>query len=139
MYIAHKFNDRKSLLLEGEKMNKVIPETPLERIDDSLKYNPLMQFIGADNVKKIQDGFTDLLLEQIRDDLRDYGQYIFYPPDHENIIDDAFDKVSKKIQKMYEGAMLDVAQRSVEKWKELAMAEVGIEKPLKEKVNEDET
>lgn len=96
-------------------MNKVIPETPLERIDDSLRYNPLMQFIGADNVKKIQDGFTDLLLEQIRDDLRDYRQYIFYPPDHENIIDDAFDKVSKKIQKMYEGAMLDVAQKSIEK------------------------
>lgn len=112
---------------------------PLERIDDALINNPLMQFIGADNVKKIQDGFADLLLEQVRNDLNDYGKYIFYPPDHEEILNDAFDKVSKKIQKMYEGAMLDVAQRSIEKWKELAMAEVGIEKPLKEKVNEDET
>ena len=120
-------------------MSKIIPETPLERIDDSLRFNPLMEFIGADNVKKIQDGFADLLLEQIRDDLRNYRAYIFYPPDHEDIIDDAFDKVSKKIQKMYEGAMLDIAQRSVEKWKELAMAEVGIEKPLKEKVCENET
>ena len=108
-------------------MNK---KEPLERIDDALINNPLMQFIGADNVKKIQDGFADLLLEQVRNDLNDYGQYIFYPPDHESIIEDAFDKVSKKIQKMYEGAMLDIAQRSVEKWKELAMAEVGIEKPL---------
>lgn len=112
---------------------------PLERIDDALMDNPLMQFIGADNVKKIQDGFADLLLEQVKSDLRQYGQYIFYPPDHENILNDAFDKVSKKIQKMYEEAMLDVAQRSVEKWKELAMAEVGVEKPLMEKVNEDET
>ena len=97
-----------------------------------------MQFIGADNVKKIQDGFADLLLEQVRNDLNDYGKYIFYPPDHEEILNDAFDKVSKKIQKMYEGAMLDVAQRSIEKWKELAMANVGVEKPLMEKVNEDE-
>lgn len=116
-------------------MNK---ETPLEKIDNALMDNPLMQFIGADNVKKIQDGFADLLLEQVKSDLRQYGQYIFYPPDHENILDDAFDKVSKKIQKMYEDAMLDVAKRSVEKWKELAMAEVGVEKPLMEKVNEDE-
>ena len=111
---------------------------PLERIDDALINNPLMQFIGADNVKKIQDGFADLLLEQVRNDLNDYGKYIFYPPDHEEILNDAFDKVSKKIQKMYEGAMLDVAQRSIEKWKELAMANVGVEKPLMEKVNEDE-
>ena len=110
-------------------------KTTLEKIDDALMDNPLMQFIGADNVKKIQDGLADLLLNQVRSDLSDYGQYIFYPPDHETILEDAFNKVSKKIQKIYEDAMLDVAKRSVEKWKELAMAEVGVEK----KVNEDET
>ena len=111
-------------------------ETPLERIDDAMMLNPLMQFIGADNVKKIQDGFAEILLDQIRSDLNNYSQYIFYPPDHEEIINDAYDKVSKKIQKMYENAMLECAQRSVDKWKELAMAEVGVEKPLKEKVEE---
>lgn len=111
-------------------------KTPLENIDDALIHNPLMQFIGADNVKKIQDGFTDILLDQIRSDFRDYSQYIFYPPDHEEIINDAYEKVSKKIQKMYENAMLECAQKSVDKWKELAMTEVGVEKPLKEKIEE---
>ena len=113
-------------------------KTALENIDDALMDNPLMQFIGADNIKRIQEGFADLLLNQVRNDLNDYGRYIFYPPDHEIILEDAFNKVSKKIQKMYEDAMLDVAQRSIEKWKELAMAEVGVEKPLIAKVNEDE-
>lgn len=113
-------------------MNK---ETPLERINDAIMQNPLMQFVGADNVKKIQDGFTEILLDQIRSDFRDYSQYIFYPPNHEDIINDAYEKVSKKIQKMYENAMLECAQKSVDKWKELAMAEVGVEKPLKEKVD----
>ena len=109
-------------------------ETPLERIDDALMHNPVMQFIGADNVKKIQDGFAEIILDQIRDDLRDFDRYIFFPPDHEEIINNAFNKVSKKIQKMYEDAMLECAQRSVNKWKEFAMAEAGVEKPLKEKV-----
>ena len=111
-------------------------KTPLENIDDALYKNPLMQFIGADNVKKIQDGFANLLLKQIESDLNDYGRYIFYPPDHEEIIEDAFNKVAKKIQKMYEGAMLEVAQRSIEKWKELAMADVGVEKPLMVDISE---
>ena len=117
-------------------MNK---QEPLERIDDALLENPLMQFIGADNVKKIQEGFADLLLNQVKNDLSDYGRYIFYPPNHEMILEDAFNKVSKKIQKMYEEAMLDVAQRSVEKWKELAMKEAGVERPLKEKVGDNKT
>lgn len=111
-------------------------KTPTENINDALSENPLMQFIGADSIKKIQDGFAELILRQVENDLRDYSCYIFYPPDYEEIIKDAFNKTSKKIQKMYEDAMLEVAQRSVEKWKELAMADV---KKISEgsKANED--
>ena len=65
----------------------------LEGIDEIMISNPLMQFIGAENVKKIQDRFTNILLDQIRDDFRDYSEYIFYPPDHEEIINDAYEKV----------------------------------------------
>ena len=111
-------------------------KTPTENIDTALCGNALMQFIGADNVKRIQEGFADLLLKQVESDLSHFGYYIFYPPDQQEIIEDAFNKVSKKIQKMYEGAMLEVAQRSVEKWKELAMTDV---KKISEgsKANED--
>ena len=111
-------------------------KTPLENIDDALYKNPLMQFIGADNVKKIQDGFADILLNQVKADLSHFDYYIFYPPDQQEIIEDAFNKVAKKIQKMYEGAMLEVAQRSIEKWKELAMADAGTKRPLMEKISE---
>lgn len=99
--------------------------TPQENINGAMANNPLMQFIGAENVKKIQDGFVDILLEQIRNDLRDYSDYIFYPVDQEEILNNAFIKVSKKIQKMYEGAMLELAQKSIDKWKEAAMKDVG--------------
>lgn len=100
-------------------------KAPQENIDSAMVNNPLMRFIGAENIKKIQDGFVEILLKQVKDDFRIYGEYIFYPPNHEEIIEDAFNKVSKKIQKMYEGAMLELAQKSVDKWKEIAMQDIG--------------
>jgi len=101
-----------------------------ERINEVISYSALIDFIGVDNVKKLQDGFTNLLLNQLEDDLKDYGQYLFYPPDHEDVINDAFNKVEKKLGKLYSDAMLDVAQKSVEKWKETALSDM---EKLKEK------
>ena len=97
--------------------------TPEENISEALMGNPLYSFIGKENVKQIQDGIRDLILRQVESDLREYDRYIIYPPDHTEIIDEAYDSVSKKIKKMYTDAMLDVAQRSVEKWKEAALAD----------------
>lgn len=96
-------------------------KTPEENISEALMGNPLIGFIGADNVKKLQDGVTAALLSQVEKDLADYERYIIYPPDHEDIINDAYESVSKKIKKMYIDAMLEVAQRSVERWKEAAL------------------
>ena len=95
-----------------------------ERIDEVISYSALIDFIGVGNVKKLQDGFTDLLLNRLQNDLDEYSRFLFYPPDHEDVIEEAFDKVKKKLVKSYSDAMLDVAQKSVEKWKEIALSDM---------------
>lgn len=64
---------------------------------------------------------TAALIRQVEKDLAAYNHYIIYPPDHEDIINDAYESTSKKIKKIYTDAMLNVAQRSVDRWKGAAL------------------
>lgn len=56
--------------------------------------------------------------------------YLFYPGDYKESIDEAFEKVQKKITKMYADIMLEVAQESVERFKEVALS--GVDNVVKE-------
>lgn len=92
-------------------------KTISENFNQALLDNPLFQFLGQSNVEEFQKRVMDAIVDRVVLDLQDYSNYIIYPPDHEEIINDAYDKVSKKIQKMYEGTMLEIAQKSIDKWK----------------------
>lgn len=86
----------------------------------------LSSLIGEDNVEDIKKRIADIIVSAVEDDVRYYKKqsYVFYPPDYiEGIAIEAFEEVEKKIKKMYKDAMLDVAQRSVEKYKELVANE----------------
>lgn len=88
----------------------------------------LSYVIGQDNVEDIKKRIADIIVSAVEDDIRHYKKqsYVFYPPDYiKGIAEEAFDEVEKKIKKMYKDAMLDVAERSVEKYKELATSELN--------------
>lgn len=90
----------------------------------------LSSLIGEDNVEDVKKRIADIIVSSVEDDVKHYKQhnYVFYPPDYiKGIAEEAFDEVEKKIRKMYKDAMLDVAQRSVEKYKELAISELNEE------------
>ena len=87
----------------------------------------LARVIGTENVADVQKRIGDLIVKQVEDDLRNYGSYIFYPPDYEYAIKDAFEDVSKKIKKMYKDAMLDVAEKAIGRFKEVALENIATE------------
>lgn len=88
------------------------------------KLTPLEILLGMDNVEDIKKRISDMIVSSVGNDISHYqrSEYIFYPPDYiKGIAEEAFEEVEKKIKKMYKDAMLDVAERSVQKYKELAI------------------
>lgn len=90
----------------------------------------LSSIIGEDNVEDVKKRIADIIISAVEHDIKYYQkqEYVFYPPDYiRGIADEAFDDVEKKIKKMYKDAMLEVAQRSVDKYKESVISELNEE------------
>lgn len=86
----------------------------------------LSSLIGENNVEDIKKRITNIIVSAVEDDIRYYKKqsYVFYPPDYiKGIAEEAFDEVEKKIKKMYKDAILDVVQKSVEKYKDLIISD----------------
>lgn len=84
----------------------------------------LSRLLGEDNIEDIKRRIADIIVKAVEDDIYAYKErsYVFYPPDYiQGVAEDAFDEVEKKIKKMYKDAMLEVAERSVKKYKELTI------------------
>lgn len=84
----------------------------------------LASLIGEDNVVDIKKRISNIIVSAVQDDVKVYQKqsYLFYPPDYiKGVAEEAFEEVEKKIKKMYKDAMLDVALRSVEKYKEMVV------------------
>ena len=99
-----------------------------ENIQSNL--SALSSIIGEDNVEDIKKRIANMIVVAVEDDIKYYKKqsYVFYPPDYiKGIAEEAFDEVEKKIKRMYKDAMLDVAQSSVEKYKELVEKELNEE------------
>lgn len=99
-----------------------------ENIQSNL--SALSYLIGEDNVEDIKKRIANIIVVAVEDDIKYYKKqsYVFYPPDYiKGIAEEAFDEVEKKIKRMYKDAMLDVAQSSVEKYKELVEKELNEE------------
>lgn len=86
------------------------------------KLLPLENLLGKENVEEIKSAIKNMIIQAVENDISYYrrSDYLFYPPDYiKGIAEEAFYEVEKKIKKMYKDAMLDVAERSVEKYKNL--------------------
>lgn len=95
----------------------------VERTEQNL--SALSQLLGEDNVEDIKKCIGNLIVERIHDDLRSYDCYLFYPPDYQRSIDEAFEKVEKKLVKMYTNAMLESAQEAVQRFKDISIASIN--------------
>lgn len=88
----------------------------------------LSSLIGEDNVEDIKKRIADIIVSAVEDDIRHYKKqsYVFYPPEYiKGIAEEAFEEVEKKIKKMYKDTMLNVAERSVEKYKDSVANELS--------------
>lgn len=61
----------------------------------------IVELLGEKRVEKLKDEIVDILIERLREDLNDYGDYIFYPPDYSGLIETAVKEAEKKIKKIY--------------------------------------
>ena len=88
-----------------EKMSNV-----KERIEENL--SGLSSLIGHDNVEDVKKRIADLIVDRVEADIRAYDYYLFYPENYQLTIDEAFEKVEKKLVKMYTDAMIQTVREA---------------------------
>lgn len=91
-----------------------------ERIEENL--SGLSSLIGKENVEDVKKKIGNLIVDRVAHDIRSYDYYLFYPGDYEAAIGEAFEKIQKKITKMYSDAMLESAQEAVNRFKDISIA-----------------
>lgn len=94
-----------------------------EKIETNL--SALSSLLGEDNVEDVKKRIADLIVSRVESDIHSYDYYLFYPENYELTIDEAFEKVEKKLVKMYTDAMLESAQEAVQRFKDIATATVN--------------
>jgi hypothetical protein len=81
------------------------------------KINALVELLGEERVDKLKDEIIEVLIEKLRDDLESWKGYIFYPPDYEDIINQAIEEAETKIKKMYVDYYVQQATEKFEEYK----------------------
>lgn len=95
-------------------------------IEDKIKEanidNPLLQFLGKENVEDMKKRIVDVIVEQVRDDMHDYREYLINPDDIvECLMDDTIDRVRDRVQEKLEKAVMERAMKKLG----LDVSEVG--------------
>lgn len=91
----------------------------VEKIE--LNLSALDQLLGSENVENVKKRIGDLIVDRVRSDLRSYDSYLFYPADYKESIESAFEKIEKKISKLYADAALECAQQAVQRFKDISL------------------
>lgn len=92
----------------------------VEHVEENI--SSLERLLGAENVEDVKKRISDLIVKRVADDIDRYEYYLFYPGDYEASIEEAFEKVKKKITKMYADATLESAQEAVKRFKDISMS-----------------
>lgn len=104
-------------------------EEVVKKIETNL--SALAGLLGEDNVENIKKRIGDLIVDRVREDLRDYDRYLFYPEDYEESINKSFEKIEKKITKMYSETMLETAEEAVRRFKDISLTTLNDTSGLK--------
>lgn len=85
----------------------------------------LISLLGEENTEKLKKGIIQLILEEVERELKNYGEYLLYPPDMKNIIKDAMENTDKKVSKMYKDAVIEINQTYIDKMKDYMTHQVN--------------
>lgn len=81
-----------------------------DKIEEANRDNPLLQFLGEENVEDMKKRIVDVIVEQVRDDMHDYYEYLINPDDIvERLMDETIDRVQDRVQEKLEKAVLERA------------------------------
>lgn len=93
-----------------------------DKIEEANIDNPLLQFLGKENVEDMKKRIVDVIVEQVRYDMHDYREYLINPDDIvECLMDDTIDRVQDRVQEKLEKVVLERAIKKLG----LDVSEVG--------------
>ena len=69
----------------------------------------IMKLLGEDNEKRLRDGITDLLLEQVERDLRDRYEYNYILA-----FDDIYEEVKNQMEKEFKKKLVEKYREQME-------------------------
>ena len=95
----------------------------VKRTEENL--SALDDLLGKETVEDVKKRIGDLIVSRVEDDIAAYDMYLFYPEDYNETIDVAFEKVHKKIVKMYSDAMLECTTEAITRFKDIALSTVN--------------
>lgn len=85
-----------------------------DKIEEANIDNPLLQFLGKENVEDMKKRIVDVIVEQVRDDMHDYREYLINPDDIvERLMDDTIGRVQDRVQGKLEKAVLERAMKKL--------------------------
>ena len=85
-----------------------------DKIEEANIDNPLLQFLGKENVEDMKKRIVDVIVEQVRYDMHDYREYLINPDDIvECLMDDAIDRVQDRVQEKLEKVVLERAMKKL--------------------------
>lgn len=77
------------------------------KIEEANRDNPLLRFLGEENVEDMKKRIVDVIVEQVRDDMQGYREYLINPDDIvECLMDDTIDRVRDRVQEKLEKAVM---------------------------------
>ena len=85
-----------------------------DKIEEANIDNPLLQFLGKENVEDMKKRIVDVIGEQVRYDMHDYREYLINPDDIvECLMDDTIDRVQDRAQEKPEKVVLERAMKKL--------------------------
>ena len=85
-----------------------------DKIEEANIDNPLLQFLGKENVEDMKKRIVDVIVEQVRYDMHDYREYLINPDDIvECLMNDTIDRVQDRVQEKIEKVLLERAMKKL--------------------------
>ena len=85
-----------------------------DKIEEANIDNPLLQFLGKENVEDMKKRIVDVIVEQVRYDMHDYREYLINPDDIvECLMNDTIDRVQDRVQEKLEKVVMERAMKKL--------------------------
>lgn len=79
--------------------------------------NGVALVLGEKNAEKLRERIANIIVEQVQNDMRNYAEYLLYPPDMKDLVKEAMEATEKKVSKMYKDAVIEINKDYIDKMK----------------------